>query len=97
MPGHEIHIGDDYVVLLPDDASSPRRRVAVPGGCDVRIGDETHAIRYAWRFGDILMNGTCNGVPFAVQVERPSLQLPAHAHGHAARVAGACRAAPPSS
>ena len=34
MPGHELHIGVDYIVLLPT-RSSPRRRSTVPGGCDV--------------------------------------------------------------
>lgn len=39
----------------------------------MRIGGETYAIRHEWRFGEILMRGTCNGAPFAVQVERPAL------------------------
>jgi len=73
VPGHEIHIGVDYIVLLPDMEFAATAH-AVPGGCDVRIGTETYAIRHAWHFGDILMNGTCNGVPYAVQVERPSLR-----------------------
>ncbi len=73
VPGHEIHIGVDYIVLFPD-IDFPATAVAVPGGCDVRIGDQSFAIRHAWHFGDILMKGTCNGASFAVQVERPSLR-----------------------
>ena len=73
VPGHEIHIGVEYVVLMPDDKLAATA-YAVPGGCDVWIGTETYAIRHTWRFGDILMRGTCNGTPFAVQVERPSLK-----------------------
>ena len=54
VPGHEIHIGVDYLVLLPD-AEFAATAIAVPGGCDVRIGSETYAIRHAWHFGEILM------------------------------------------
>ena len=72
VPGHEIEVGEDYVVLIAGAEYAVHAR-PVPGGCDVRIGGETYAIRHAWRFGEILMRGTCNGEPFAVQVERPHL------------------------
>jgi propionyl-CoA carboxylase alpha chain len=40
----------------------------------VRIGKELLALRHEWRFGEILKRGFCNGVPFALQIERPGLQ-----------------------
>jgi propionyl-CoA carboxylase alpha chain len=73
VPGHEIRIGDDYLVIAEDAEFDVRTRV-VRGGCDVRVAGETYEIRHAWRFGEILMRGTCNGKPFAVQVSRPSLR-----------------------
>jgi len=72
VPGHEIEVGEDYVVLGSGAEYVVHAR-PVPGGCDVVIGGKTYAIRHAWRFGEILMRGTSNGVPFAVQVERPRL------------------------
>ncbi len=72
VPGHEIRIGDDYLVITEVAEFDVRTRV-VRGGCDVRVAGETYEIRHAWRFGEILMRGTCNGKPFAVQVSRPSL------------------------
>jgi propionyl-CoA carboxylase alpha chain len=73
LAGHELHVGVDYIVLLPGEDFAVRAQT-VAGGCDVTIGDQIYAIRHAWRFGDILMRGTSNGVPFAVQVERPDLR-----------------------
>ncbi|MEO8753490.1 MAG: acetyl/propionyl/methylcrotonyl-CoA carboxylase subunit alpha, partial [Casimicrobiaceae bacterium] len=72
VPGHEIEVGEDYVVQGGGAEFVVHAR-PVPGGCDVMIDDETYAIRHAWRFGDILMRGTSNGLAFAVQVERPRL------------------------
>ncbi|MFO1323455.1 MAG: acetyl/propionyl/methylcrotonyl-CoA carboxylase subunit alpha [Burkholderiales bacterium] len=73
VPGHGIHIGEEFVVLAGGDEFAVHAH-SVDGGCDVRIGDDDFAIRHAWRFGEILMRGTCNGTPFAVQVERPGLK-----------------------
>ena len=72
VPGHEIEVGEDYVVLAAGAEHVVHAR-PVAGGCDVAIGGQAYAIRHAWRFGEILMRGTCNGTPFAVQVERPHL------------------------
>jgi len=73
VPGHEIRIGDDYLVMTDGAEFDVQTRV-VRGGCDVRVAGETFEIRHGWRFGEILMRGTCNGKPFAVQVSRPSLR-----------------------
>ncbi|MEP7328668.1 MAG: acetyl/propionyl/methylcrotonyl-CoA carboxylase subunit alpha [Betaproteobacteria bacterium] len=73
VAGHEIHVGEDYVVLGMGDPVTVHART-VQGGCDVRIGRDDFAIRHDLRFGQILMRGTCNGLPFAMQVERPGLK-----------------------
>jgi len=73
VEGHEFEVGEDYVVL---GMEAPVTVLTQPaqGGCDVQIGDRTFAIRHQWRFGEILMRGTCNGASFVMQVERPGLK-----------------------
>ncbi len=73
VEGHELEVGEDYVVLGMEAPVTVHTDPA-RGGCDVRIGDAEFAIRHQWRFGEILMRGTCNGTPFAMQVERPGLK-----------------------
>jgi propionyl-CoA carboxylase alpha chain len=73
LAGHELAVGEEYVVLGLD-APVPVNARRAEGGCDVRIDGKDMAIRHRWRFGEILMHGTCNGTPFAVQVERPGLK-----------------------
>jgi propionyl-CoA carboxylase alpha chain len=73
VPHYELKIGSEYFVM----GGSIEREVSVrmvPGGCDVRLGETAHAVRFAWHFGDILMEGTYNGQPFAIQVERLGLK-----------------------
>jgi propionyl-CoA carboxylase alpha chain len=73
VPGHELKIGSDFVVMgLPEEYEVNVE--LVPGGCDVRVQGTLHAIRHSWRFGDILMEGTCDGDRFCVQIERPGLK-----------------------
>ena len=73
VPGHELRIGEDFVVVS-DDAEHEVKVQRVKDGCDVRVHGTTHEIRSAWRFGDILMRGSLDGTPFCVQVERPGLR-----------------------
>ncbi|MFO1302809.1 MAG: acetyl/propionyl/methylcrotonyl-CoA carboxylase subunit alpha [Burkholderiales bacterium] len=73
VKGHELRIDGGYVVVAGDvDYAAQVERAN--GGYDVRVGGQTFAIRYQWRFGDILLRGTCNAEPFAVQIERRGLQ-----------------------
>jgi propionyl-CoA carboxylase alpha chain len=72
VKGHELRIDGGYVVVARDVDFSVQVDRA-DGGYDVRVADRSFAIRYRWRFGDILLRGTCNGAPFAVQVERRGL------------------------
>jgi len=73
VKGHELRLDGGYVVVASDvDYAAQVDRAS--GGYDVRVGAEAFAIRYEWRFGDILLRGTCNGAPFAVQIERRGLR-----------------------
>ncbi len=72
VPGHELMVGVDYVAMGPGFEYTVNAR-PVPGGCDVLIGERSFAIRHDLRFGAILMRGTCNDQPFAIQCERPGL------------------------
>jgi propionyl-CoA carboxylase alpha chain len=80
VPGHELAVGNDYVVIGAGNEVLVHVR-PVPGGYDVGIGDELLALRHEWRFGEVLKRGTCNGVPFALQIERPRLQYRVACHG----------------
>jgi propionyl-CoA carboxylase alpha chain len=73
VPGYELHIGNEYFVM-GDATERPVTVRPVTGGCDVQIGASMHAVRYVWRHGDILMDGTFDGQPFAIQVERLGLK-----------------------
>jgi len=73
LPGYELKIGDDWVVM-GDGRETTVNVKLVPGGCDVRIGAKTHTVRHEWRFGDIVLRGLFDGEPFCVQVERPGLK-----------------------
>jgi propionyl-CoA carboxylase alpha chain len=73
VKGHELRIDGGYVVVAPD-ADYEAQVDHAEGGYDVRVGDQSFAIRYRWRFGDILLEGTSNGAPFAVQIERRGLR-----------------------
>ena len=73
VPGHEVDVGEEYVVSGAGADVCANVRL-VEGGSDVRLDGELLAIRHEWRLGDILKRGTCNGEPFALQIERPGLE-----------------------
>jgi propionyl-CoA carboxylase alpha chain len=73
VPGYELHIGSDYFVMGEATERAVTVRPVV-GGCDVQMEETMHAVRFVWRHGDILMDGTFDGQPFAIQVERIGLK-----------------------
>jgi propionyl-CoA carboxylase alpha chain len=73
VPGYELKIGDEFLVMGAGD-EHPVTVKMVDGGCDVRMGEARHELRFHWRFGDILMDGTFDGAPFAIQIERIGLK-----------------------
>ncbi|MFT3720129.1 acetyl-CoA carboxylase biotin carboxylase subunit [Pseudorhodoferax sp.] len=77
MAGHEIEIGEDFVVVAlgPDGhhKSTPVRVDgfdAASGQASVQVGSRSYALASASRLGAVRLAGTCNGQPFSAQVER---------------------------
>jgi propionyl-CoA carboxylase alpha chain len=69
MPGHEFKPGSEFDVLMGHE----RHPVIVEqatGGWDVRFGDALYALRSNWQFGQNIYQGTLNGQPICMQVER---------------------------
>jgi propionyl-CoA carboxylase alpha chain len=69
MPGHEYKPGSEFDVLMGNDRH-PVTVFAAEGGWDVRFGDSLYALRSNWQFGENLYEGTLNGQPICMQVER---------------------------
>ena len=72
MPGHEYKPGEHFVVLLGAAQHAVKVTVAV-GGWDVVFAGKTYEVRSDWQFGQYLYQGTFNGEPFCMQVERHGL------------------------
>ncbi len=73
MPGHEYQPGDDFVVLL-GAGQHPVKVTEAEGGWDVVFAGKKYEVRSAWQFGEYLYQGTLNGEPFCMQVERHGLR-----------------------
>ncbi len=73
MPGHERLVGDDYTVIRGEERTLVNV-LPVEGGYEVRVGSECFAVHTGWQFGEILVNGTINGRPFTLQMERNGLK-----------------------
>ncbi|WP_303787337.1 acetyl-CoA carboxylase biotin carboxylase subunit [Azovibrio restrictus] len=69
LPGHERLVGDEWVVIRNGERFPVVAR-PVAGGYAVTYNGETYTILSDWRLGQSLFNGTCNGEPFTLQVER---------------------------
>ena len=74
LPGHELQVGEDFVVVRTD-ADGTRRQTSAHVRLDgevhqVEIGGRDYAIRFASPLRDIGQRGEVNGKPFAAQVER---------------------------
>jgi propionyl-CoA carboxylase alpha chain len=74
MPGHEYKPGSDFVVRLEDCTDHEVAVMPVEAGWDIGFGGEHYAIRTDWQFGQPLYQGTLNGEPFCMQVERRGLR-----------------------
>ncbi len=73
MPGHEYRPGDDFVVLI-GAGQHPVKVTEAPGGWDVSFAGKRHEVRSDWQFGQYLYQGTLDGEPFCMQVERHGLR-----------------------
>ncbi len=80
MEGHEVAIGEDFVVLtLGQKGATTPTSVSVTqydgkaGSCLIRIGARSYQVSSNYRLGEIRITGSCNGTAFTAQVERGSL------------------------
>ncbi len=78
LPGHEVQIGEDFVVVLTDEEGRQKpTRVTARGGkdgvCHVHVGGRDFPIRFSGSLRDIVAHGDLAGEPFCVQIERVGL------------------------
>ncbi len=77
LAGHEMAVGEDFVVLLSDAAGGRRQmpvRVCGNGpGVEVEVNDRRYAITLHGSLRDIAVRGQFAGEPFCAQVERIGL------------------------
>jgi propionyl-CoA carboxylase alpha chain len=72
MPGHELKVGDEWVVLRGWERHPVKVR-PVADGHAVEFEGESYELRSDWQFGQPFYRGTCNREPICVQVERRGL------------------------
>ena len=73
LQGHERIVGDQWMVVrLNGDKKENHPVIARPvqGGYHIEYAGKAYEIRSEWKLGESLFNGTCNGEPFTLQVER---------------------------
>ncbi len=80
MEGHEVAIGEEFVVVtLGQQGSTTPTPVTVTGfdkkagSCRVTVKDRSYQLCSNYRLGEIRISGTCNGQAFVAQVERGAL------------------------
>jgi len=80
MAGHELSVGEDFVVVtLGQLGARTETSVRVTdfdgktGSSSITVGTRSYKICSNYRYGEVRLNGTCNGVPLTVQVERGGL------------------------
>jgi propionyl-CoA carboxylase alpha chain len=73
LQGHEFRIGQDYVVLMGEEAH-PIHVVEQGGGYRIGYKGETYDVVSDWKFYNPLMHGTVNGQPYVMQCERVGLK-----------------------
>jgi propionyl-CoA carboxylase alpha chain len=77
LPGHELEIGEDFVVIVGNGdgrAEQTTLTVRVHGKAfEVGVCDAVYRIQLQSSLRDLVVRGTCNGVPFCAQIERLGL------------------------
>jgi propionyl-CoA carboxylase alpha chain len=77
LPGHELQIADDFVIVLTDD-NGQRQQTAVNvrrahAGYRVTIAGKTSSLVFHGPLRDIAVHGDIDGRPFCAQIERVGL------------------------
>jgi propionyl-CoA carboxylase alpha chain len=73
LQGHERLVSDDWMVVrLKKEGNEHHPVIArqIPGGYHVEYKGKNYELKSDWKLGESLFNGTCNGEPFTLQVER---------------------------
>ncbi len=79
MPGHEVQIGRQFVVVVKRPGGAHRHvpvvvQLSGPTTLTVEVeGRAPYAISTDWSFGSIRATGSCNGQPFTAQIVRQGL------------------------
>jgi propionyl-CoA carboxylase alpha chain len=77
MPGHELAIGEEFVVVLTDSAGkrqlTPMQVKLVQGAFRVTVDGKTSVLSFTGPLRDIAVHGHVDGQPFCAQVERVGL------------------------
>ena len=73
LQGHERTVGDHWMVIRLNKEGNEHHPVVarrIAGGYHIEYKGEHYEILSDWKLGETLFNGTCNGEPFTLQVER---------------------------
>ena len=77
LAGHEVQIGEDYVVVLSDDKGRRQQTGVSMRGTEphyqVRIDGRTYPVTFKGALRDVAMHGEFDGQPFCAQIERQGL------------------------
>ncbi|HSV71563.1 MAG TPA: acetyl/propionyl/methylcrotonyl-CoA carboxylase subunit alpha [Methylibium sp.] len=79
LPGHGVRIGSEFVVVVKGaEGQDVQRAVTVEapnGNILVAIDGKRYELAGSWLFRGVRALGTCNGQPFAAQVERDGVWI----------------------
>jgi propionyl-CoA carboxylase alpha chain len=73
LQGHERLVSNNWMVVRLDAAGNQYHAVTahlVDGGYDIDYEGKHYELRSAWKLGESLFVGTCNGQAFTLQIER---------------------------
>jgi propionyl-CoA carboxylase alpha chain len=82
MEGHEMEIGEQFVVVtLGQQGATTHTPVQIAefdsktGSSHMTVGGKSYQLCTTYRVGDVRLVGTCNGKPFTAQVARGNVTL----------------------
>ncbi|MCC4115620.1 acetyl-CoA carboxylase biotin carboxylase subunit [Aromatoleum toluclasticum] len=73
LAGHGRKVGKDWVVVMGGKQYHMSVEASAEG-LDITHADKTYCIVSDWKFGDLLFQGTVNGAPICLQIERRGLR-----------------------
>jgi propionyl-CoA carboxylase alpha chain len=73
LPGHHYVPGQHYAVLVGEHTFAVEA-AKMEGGWRLIVDGKAHGVLFAWRFGELILRGTFDGVSFTLQIERIGLK-----------------------